>query len=140
MIDPITATIVAGSIGAVNAGSTLLSLKRQKRLEEELKRQRIELTCFEIGLLTLATASIIDILTIRKLIKTHEMYRQQDMANTTWRINELDRRINNLNLDALDAKLDIVVAATANPRIIPVAPQPEEKAHKIRDTKNSEED
>jgi hypothetical protein len=89
---------------------------------------RIELGCFEAGCIIAIVAGVID---SRVTKKTLDALRNDDSLqynDLMCRISALDQRINNLNLDALDAKLDMVVAATANPIIIPA-----EKPYTIHD-------
>ena len=119
MIDPISVAIVATTVGGINAGVSLLQVKKQNEIKKEYKRMRIELGCFEAGCIIAIVAGVID---SRVTKKTLDSLRNDDSLqynDLMCRISALDQRINNLNLDALDAKLDMVVAATANPIIIP---------------------
>lgn len=128
MIDPMTAAIVATTVGGINAGVSLLQVKKQNEIKKEYKRMRIELGCFEAGCIIAIVAGVID---SRVTKKTLDALRNDDSLqynDLMCRISALDQRINNLNLDALDAKLDMVVAATANPIIIPA-----EKPYTIHD-------
>lgn len=128
MIDPISVAIVATTVGGINAGVSLLQVKKQNEIKKEYKRMRIELGCFEAGCIVAIVAGVID---SRVTKKTLDSLRNDDSLqynDLMCRISALDQRINNLNLDALDAKLDMVVAATANPIIIPA-----EKPYTIHD-------
>ena len=128
MIDPISVAIVATTVGGINAGVSLLQVKKQNEIKKEYKRMRIELGCFEAGCIIAIVAGVID---SRVTKKTLDALRNDDSLqynDLMCRISALDQRINNLNLDALDAKLDMVVAATANPIIIPA-----EKPYTIHD-------
>lgn len=128
MIDPMTAAIVATTVGGANAGLSMLQVKKQNEIKKEYKRMRIELGCFEAGCIIAIVAGVID---SRVTKKTLDALRNDDSLqynDLMCRISALDQRINNLNLDALDAKLDMVVAATANPIIIPA-----EKPYTIHD-------
>lgn len=128
MIDPISVAIVATTVGGVNAGLSMLQVKKQNEIKKEYKRMRIELGCFEAGCIIAIVAGVID---SRVTKKTLDALRNDDSLqynDLMCRISALDQRINNLNLDALDAKLDMVVAATANPIIIPA-----EKPYTIHD-------
>jgi hypothetical protein len=128
MIDPVSVAIVATTVGGVNAGVSLLQVKKQNEIKKEYKRMRIELGCFEAGCIIAIVAGVID---SRVTKKTLDALRNDDSLqynDLMCRISALDQRINNLNLDALDAKLDMVVAATANPIIIPA-----EKPYTIHD-------
>jgi hypothetical protein len=128
MIDPISVAIVATTVGGINAGVSLLQVKKQNEIKKEYKRMRIELGCFEAGCIIAIVAGVID---SRVTKKTLDALRNDDSLqynDLMCRISALDQRINNLNLDALDAKLDMVVAATANPIIIPT-----EKPYTIHD-------
>lgn len=128
MIDPISVAIVATTVGGANAGLSMLQVKKQNEIKKEYKRMRIELGCFEAGCIIAIVAGVID---SRVTKKTLDALRNDDSLqynDLMCRISTLDQRINNLNLDALDAKLDMVVAATANPIIIPA-----EKPYTIRD-------
>lgn len=128
MIDPISVAIVATTVGGANAGLSMLQVKKQNEIKKEYKRMRIELGCFEAGCIIAIVAGVID---SRVTKKTLDALRNDDSLqynDLMCRISTLDQRINNLNLDALDAKLDMVVAATANPIIIPA-----EKPYTIHD-------
>jgi hypothetical protein len=128
MIDPVSVAILATTVGGINAGVSLLQVKKQNEIKKEYKRMRIELGCFEAGCIIAIVSGVID---SRVTKKTLDALRNDDSLqynDLMCRISALDQRINNLNLDALDAKLDMVVAATANPIIIPA-----EKPYTIHD-------
>jgi hypothetical protein len=131
MIDPMTTAIIATTLGSVNAGTSILQIKKQNEIKKEYRRMRIELGCFEGGVIAAIIAGMTDSLIMRKMIKADKERYNSDLDGVLYRIDELDRRINNLNLDALDAKLDMVVAATANPIIIPA-----EKPYTIHEETN----
>lgn len=134
MIDPMSAAIIATTVGSVNAGISILQVKKQNEIKKEHKRMRIELASFEAGCIIAIVAGCID---SRVTKKTIDVLRKDDCDrynDLMCRIDALDRRINNLNLDALDAKLDMVVAATANPIIIPAEkPYTVEKKEPVKD-------
>lgn len=128
MIDPVSVAIVATTVGGVNAGVSLLQVKKQNEIKKEYKRMRIELGCFEAGCIIAIIAGVIDSRVTKKTIDSLRNDDSLQYNDLMCRISALDQRINNLNLDALDAKLDMVVAATANPIIIPA-----EKPYTIHD-------
>ena len=123
MIDPISIAVISTAVASLEGGANIVQIRNAKKMAKEIKRQRIELGIFQAGLIAAIVASVID----SKLQKN----RYEDFKNNAeYRIADLhsrldaveakfEARLNSINLSALDAKLDMVVAATATPKIIP---------------------
>lgn len=123
MIDPVSIAVISTAVASLEGGANIVQIRHAKKMAKEIKRQRIELGIFQAGLIAAIVASAID----SKLQKS----RYEELKNNAeYRIADLharldaveakfEARLNSINLSALDAKLDMVVAATATPKIIP---------------------
>lgn len=126
MVDPITVAITSTTIASIEGGVSLLQLKKTKQLEKEIKRQRFEIAVTMGGLIAAIVASAIDSRLIKQkceLMKNDTEYKismlHDRLDAIEQRIAASEMRLNSINLDALNAKLDMVVAATATPLVIP---------------------
>lgn len=134
MIDPISVAIASTSVAGLNGGISLLQTRKINEQKKTNKRQRIELFTVEAGLIASILTAVIDGIVVRKAIKdtraknklsTEELHNR--INNLTAEVTDLSVRVNSLNMSALDAKLDMVVAATATPKIVPKKDDTEEE-------------
>lgn len=126
MIDPVTVAIGATALSAVEGGVSLLQVKKNNDLKRDLNRQRVELSILEIGSVIAVVASLIDAHITKKRYMAINGKIDDRVSRLAVAVDELEYRINSINLSALDAKLDMVVAATATPKIIPVPTTPDD--------------
>jgi hypothetical protein len=127
MIDPITGAILIITGASLDASAHIVHFKKTIKLAKVVKQQRIELALLEGGLVVAAGASFIDTILTKKKMRALETMTEQRLNLIADKVNELEMRVNSINLSALDAKLDMVVAATATPKIVPKKDDTEEE-------------
>lgn len=127
MIDPVTGTIIVIAGTSLDASTHVVHFKKTIKLAKVVKQQRIELALLEAGLVVAAGASFIDTILTKKKMRALETMTEQRLNLIADKVNELEMRVNSINLSALDAKLDMVVAATATPKIVPKKDDTEEE-------------
>lgn len=119
MIDPISVAIASTSVAGLNGGISLLQTRKINEQKKTNKRQRIELFTVEAGLVASILTAVIDGIVVRKAIKdtraknklsTEELHNR--INNLTAEVTDLSVRVNSLNMSALDAKMDEVLAST----------------------------
>lgn len=119
MIDPISVAVASTTVAGLNGGISLLQTKKINEQKKANKRQRIELFTVEAGLVASILTAVIDGIVVRKAIKdtraknklsTEELHNR--INNLTAEVTDLSVRVNSLNMSALDAKMDEVLAAT----------------------------
>jgi cell division protein FtsB len=132
MIDPISVAIAATSVAGLNGGISMIQTRKINEQKKVNKRQRIELFTVEAGLVASILTAVIDGIVVRKAIKdtraknklsTEELHNR--INNLTAEVTDLSVRVNSLNMSALDAKMDEVLAATA-PKNVPKKDDTEE--------------
>lgn len=119
MIDPISVAIAAVAAAAANGGISIAQYNKTAALCQMVKKQRTELFVVEGGLVLSIAASAIDSYLTKKSFKSMKEDLNTRIDILHGRVDDLDMRLNSINLGVLDAKLDMVVAATATPKIIP---------------------
>ena len=133
MIDPISVAIAATSVAGLNGGISMIQTRKINEQKKTNKRQRIELFTVEAGLVASILTAVIDGIVVRKAIKdtraknklsTEELHNR--INNLTAEVTDLSVRVNSLNMSALDAKMDEVLAATA-PKNVPKKDDTEEE-------------
>lgn len=119
MIDPATVAIGAVASSAIGAGFNIYQIKKNEEMKKALKRQRAELYVVEgCGIAALLASFIDSVMWKRRFAQLREDSSSK-LDQIEIEVNELAKRVQSLNISAIDAKLDMVVAATATPKIIP---------------------
>lgn len=120
MIDVTVVAIGAAASSALGAGFNLYQVKKNEEMKKQLKKQRTELLLIEsCGGLALI-ASFVDAHLWKKRLKQVQSLAGSRIDQLEVEVADLKRRIESLNISAIDAKLDMVVAATTS-KIIPTA-------------------
>lgn len=120
MIDPMTVAVGTVVTSAIGAGFNIYQVKKNEELKNSIKKQRIELLCIEGCGLAALLASFID----NRIWKKKLAQMQETSASRIYHLEnevaDLTRRVEALNLSALNAKIDTVIAEVATPKIVPV--------------------
>ena len=126
-IDPIAVAIGATTVAAGSTATMVYQTHRINQIKSQQKRERIELFALEGGLISLAIGTAIDAYLSRKKYKDLLNVDNARYADLACAVTDLENRVNSLNISAIDAKLDMVVAATATPKIVPETNKDEKK-------------
>lgn len=108
--------IITAATEAVSAGAHMLHYRKIKALEQALKMQRIELCCLEATTVVSLVINGVDSFIWKKKYKAEQERITAWETGATAALDKLDQRIcfladrvNNINLQSVDAKLDALI-------------------------------
>ena len=108
--------IITAATEAMSAGAHMLHYRKIKALEQALKMQRIELCCLEATTVASLVINGVDSFIWKKKYKAEKERITAWETGATAALDKLDQRIcfladrvNNINLQSVDAKLDVLI-------------------------------
>lgn len=108
--------IITAATEAVSAGTHMLHYRKIKAIEQALKMQRIELCCLEATTVASLVINGVDSFIWKKKYKAEQERITAWETGATAALDKLDQRIcfladrvNNINLQSVDAKLDALI-------------------------------
>lgn len=108
--------IITAATESLSAGAHILHYRKIKALEQALKMQRIELCCLEATTVASLVINGIDSFIWKKKYKAEQERITAWETGATAALDKLDQRIcfladrvNNINLQSVDAKLDALI-------------------------------
>lgn len=114
--------IVTAATEAMSAGAHMLHYRKIKALEQALKMQRIELCCLEATTVASLVINGVDSFIWKKKYKAEKERIASWGAGAEAALDKLDQRlcfltdrINNINLQSVDDKLNVLIEGTKTP-------------------------
>lgn len=111
--------IITAATEAMSAGAHMLHYRKIKALEQALKMQRIELCCLEATTVASLVINGVDSFIWKKKYKAEKERITAWETGATAALDKLDQRlcfltdrVNNINLQSVDAKLDTLIEGT----------------------------
>jgi hypothetical protein len=108
--------IITAASSAMSAGAHMLHYRKIKALEQALKMQRIELCCLEATTVASLVINGVDSFIWKKKYKAEKERITAWETGATAALDKLDQRlcfltdrVNNINIQSVDAKLDALI-------------------------------
>ena len=108
--------IITAATEAVSAGAHMLHYRKIKAIEQALKMQRIELCCLEATTVASLVINGVDSFIWKKKYKAEKERITAWETGATAALDKLDQRlcfladrVNNINIQSVDAKLDALI-------------------------------
>ena len=111
--------VIAVVANALSFGFSLLQARKLDKVSSDLKRQRIEVYTIEGCCVAAILSTFIESRLSKKKLQCVYDNNMQRIDMLEVELNDVITQVRSLNISALDAKLDMIVSATATPKIIP---------------------